>query len=84
MTEYNGWSNWETWLIHLWLTNKEGNCIPWGAHAIEMDEDELAEALQDAHEQEAVEVPEGWRRDALLGVVSEVNWREVAAALQED
>lgn len=24
MAEYNGWKNYQTWNVHLWLTNSEG------------------------------------------------------------
>ena len=25
MSEYNGWSNYETWCVNLWLDNKQGS-----------------------------------------------------------
>ena len=81
---YNGWTNHSTWLVHLWITSEEGSYHYWREQAAEMDPDTLALALREAHEEEADEVPQGWRKDAVLGVVSEVNWREIAAALQEE
>lgn len=81
---YNGWTNHSTWLVNLWITNEESSFRHWFHEAADMDLRELADALKTAHEEEAVEVPNGWRKDALLGVVSEVNWREIAEALKED
>jgi hypothetical protein len=30
---YNGWSNYETWCVHLWLTNEEGSYRYWREEA---------------------------------------------------
>jgi len=34
-TEYNGWPNYETWAVHLWLTNEEGSYNYWRELAAE-------------------------------------------------
>src|SRR4051794_10856032 len=31
--EYNGWANYETWCVHLWLTNEEGSYRYWREEA---------------------------------------------------
>jgi hypothetical protein len=32
--KYNGWANYETWCVHLWLTNEEGSYRYWREEAI--------------------------------------------------
>jgi hypothetical protein len=32
-TRYNGWANYETWCVHLWLTNEEGSYRYWREEA---------------------------------------------------
>jgi hypothetical protein len=31
--KYNGWSNYETWCVHLWLTNEESSYLYWREEA---------------------------------------------------
>lgn len=78
--KFNGWTNRETWNIHLWLTNDEASYYRWTVAACTMDTHELAEAMEDAHEDEAVQIPLGWMSDALTAVLQAVNWLEVAQA----
>ncbi len=77
-TEYNGWSNYETWLVSLWLNNEE--CY---YH-------ELQDILRDYEGQERIEELEqacrfiverhddtGLRADLINAVLSRVNWQEI-------
>lgn len=83
-TEYNGWSNRETWLVNLWLTNDE--CYY----------DELCDIVKNfettcgqAEELEGyvrriVDIDEaGITSDLLTASLGRVNWYEIAEANQE-
>lgn len=87
MTEYNGWTNWETWNTNLWcqeygieeeLLNEARNL------AESVEHDELASTLADWLENriyemmnESVAEP-GLFRDLVTAGLQEVNWREIA------
>lgn len=89
MSDYNGWTNYETWLINVWLDNDEM------LHEMALD------ALR-ASPQESIydfgkrvrefvetlvmeEVPTfGLVADLLGAALSEVNWRELAEAWMDD
>lgn len=36
--EYNGWKNYETWCVNLWLTNEQGSSEYWNSEANELFE----------------------------------------------
>jgi hypothetical protein len=99
-TEYNGWTNWETWNTNLWMTNDEGAYET----AREIVAPYITEAdLDDAPSPRSVDayragkaLREWWDEvagpenrgtplaDAWGGVMSEVNWSEIAEALAEE
>jgi hypothetical protein len=90
--EYNGWYNYETWLVKLWIDNEEGSSRYWDETAQEVyDESEaehsftrderatltLSDRLKDEFEEAQPEVTGFWA-DLLNAAMSEVNWHEIA------
>jgi hypothetical protein len=95
---YNGWMNYETWCVNLWLNNDEGSyrhiCrlaqSAWddaeaSQHLTRAQEAarELASTLADEAESNMPEV-NGLYKDLLTSALAEVDWEEIAEHLIED
>lgn len=86
---YQGWTNYGTWCIHLWISNEEPVYRYWNELAQKiLDEHEypkahLRDALKDQFE-DAMPPLEGMWSDLMTNTLEEVNWHEIAEALLED
>ena len=83
--KYNGWENYETWCVFLWIGNE-----PYMYHRYKEasreteDKAELARGIRDEFMQDAEELNiEGCFRDLLTHSLKQVNWMEIAEALKE-
>jgi len=94
--KYNGWTNYETWAVKLWMDNEEPSYRYWRERAeqeYEAADEEftkrgnatfaLADSIKEQHE-EALPELEGFASDLLRGAFSEVNWHEIAESLIDD
>jgi hypothetical protein len=89
--KYNGWTNYETWCVDLWIGNDEGEYNYWCDQAYnvkkEFDEDTqeytLADMLKDNLEERAEEAitDASVFSDLLRAAISEVNFGEIARHL---
>src|SRR4030095_2376829 len=85
--KYNGWTNYETWNVKLWMDNDEGSYRYWQEIAEEIWEDvdrdtddfcrKMADRLKDEHEENMPEV-QGTYADLLGAALSVVDWYEIA------
>ena len=98
MANYNGWTNYETWNVALWLDNEEGSqsyyaemaqeCLKNAVSTDYLTEKEVAtqnlsEMIKSEFEENTPTVT-GCYADLLNASLSEVNWYEIASNLIED
>lgn len=85
--EYNGWTNYETWLVHLHLSN-DATLDASSRELAEyhsLDDGSAAGALQGFVEEHVFrddEMP-SMAVDLIRSALSEVNWQEIAKAYAE-
>ena len=88
---YNGWENYETWVVKLWIDNEEAWYNQWNERADELKEeggdlitlglsDELKEAFDDGNPLEEA----GVYTDLLYSALGNVNWYEIAESILEE
>lgn len=96
---YNGWTNYETWNVKLWMDNDEGSYRYWQDAAQDVyDEAEaddtftrneratldLSDRLKSEFEESAPDLGASCWSDLLTAALSEVNWHEIAEHLIDD
>jgi hypothetical protein len=83
---YNGWDNYETWCVHLWLDNDQG--LQEQAQFLARSQESgttAEERLKTWVEEDLVpDLGASFAADLLGTALSEVNWTEVAEAFRED
>ncbi len=92
MAEYNGWANYETWVVKLWMDNEQPTYDYWrdiaSGYILLGDADSkrtgpLAERLKDDY-QANLPIVEGVWSDLLQSALSEVDWYEIADSILDD
>lgn len=102
MTEkrYNGWTNYETWAVKLWMDNKEGSYRYCGGLAQDAYDNAETDSTFSRKERAALDLADTLKAeyeeanplgsdasvwaDLLGAALSEVNWMEIASALLDD
>ena len=85
MTKYNGWTNYETWLVGLWYSDsyneyfleqfREGELLQ------RVNADEVRDYVVSFLDEETPE--NGLVTDLLNNAMSQVNWRELAEHVED-
>ena len=90
--KYNGYTNYETWNVKLWIDNDQGEQEYWAEEAqriydAETDKDDaantLSATLKDYFQENKPDVS-GTYSDLLQGALDSVNWYEIAENMLED
>ena len=81
---YQGWANYETWCVHLWLDNDEG--LQAHAKLIVRENEGYAaeEALREYVQQDLLPSLDGFAGDLMCAALDSVDWQEVVTAFREE
>jgi hypothetical protein len=82
---YNGWANYETWVVKLWMDNDQGlyNYINEEVKNYKDDISGLAGWLESTMMETMPENVAGWVSDLLNSSFERIDWVEVAQSLLE-
>jgi hypothetical protein len=85
VAEYQGWENYETWLVALWIDNEKGSQDFWRERAAETSSDaDLADELKAEFEDNMPDFGgHGVYQDLLQAALGAVDWRGIAKNLRE-
>ena len=99
-TSYNGWSNYETWVVNLWLGNDEGSYNTCRTLAQRCFEGAVADQVLIRKERACYQLANELKEmledgnplaseasvysDVLNASISEVNWKEIANSLLQE
>ena len=83
---YNGWTNYETWCVKLWIDNDHGTYLYWEEQTkAAVNAYHLADQLKDEVEEANPLADKADMFTDLLGAaLSDVNWVEIAESMFED
>lgn len=83
---FNGWPNYETWLVALWLDNDEQTYRHWRAEASKLSEWELARVLETSHTDASYDLTGavGVWADLVGAALKRVDWDCIAIRLKAE
>ena len=87
---YQGWTNYETWAVKLWIDNDEGTQEYYHDLVREISKNPetgiayLADRLKEEIEEQAPKIEPSMYSDLLGAAISEIDFFELAQALLED
>ena len=89
MSTYEGWTNYETWCVNLWISNDQGSYEYWDD--VRQEEDDiysLSKRLEQEHEELAGDKLDGSKSgvfaDLLSTALGNVEWYEIAKSMTEE
>lgn len=91
LSEYNGWTNYPTWAVNLWMDNDQASAMFWERESIDCLEYHnhdrsdsiyvMEERLKEYHEENNPIDGANAYADVLSWALQYVNWREIAEHL---
>ena len=81
---YNGWSNYETWCVALWLDNDPGGYEMAREVTRGGTDYQAAQRLRDYVDEMRPDLGASMFADLLGAALSEVDWQEIASHYRED